>query len=42
MPLVHTEDMLNHAYRNGYAVGAFDLVTLDFLEWIGDPTALGE
>ncbi len=29
-------DMLNHAYRNGYAVGAFDLVSLDFLEAIID------
>jgi fructose-bisphosphate aldolase class II len=27
-------DMLNHAYRHGYAVGAFDLVSLDFLEGI--------
>ncbi len=34
MPLVYMQDMLNHAYRNGYAVGAFDLVSLDFLEAI--------
>jgi fructose-bisphosphate aldolase class II len=26
--------MLNHAYRHGYAVGGFDLVSLDFLEAI--------
>lgn len=34
MPLVHMKDMLNHAHRQGYAVGAFDLVSLDFLEAI--------
>ena len=34
MPLVNMRDMLNHAYQNGYAVGAFDLVSLDFLEGI--------
>ena len=34
MPLVDMRDMLNHAYRNGYAVGGFDLVSLDFLEGI--------
>jgi len=34
MPLVHMSDMLTHAYRHGYAVGAFDLVSLDFLEGI--------
>lgn len=27
-------DMLGHAYRHGYAVGGFDLVSLDFLEAI--------
>jgi fructose-bisphosphate aldolase class II len=27
-------DMLYHAYRNSYAVGAFDLVSLEFLEGI--------
>ncbi len=36
MPLVDMRDMLNHAYRNGYAVGGFDLVSLDFLEAILD------
>jgi fructose-bisphosphate aldolase class II len=34
MPLVDMKDMLHHAYRHGYAVGAFDLVSLDFLEGI--------
>lgn len=34
MPLVHMGDMLNHAYRHGYALGGFDLVSLDFLEAI--------
>ena len=34
MPLVDMRDMLKHAYRNGYAVGSFDLVSLDFLEAI--------
>lgn len=34
MPLVNMSDMLDHAYRHGYAVGAFDLVSLDFLEAI--------
>lgn len=34
MPLVDMKDMLGHAYRNGYAVGGFDLVSLDFLEAI--------
>jgi fructose-bisphosphate aldolase class II len=28
------KDMLHHAYDHGYAVGAFDLVSLDFLEGI--------
>ncbi|MFV9615771.1 MAG: class II fructose-bisphosphate aldolase [Gammaproteobacteria bacterium] len=36
MSLVNMRDMLNHAYENGYAVGAFDLVSLDFLEGIMD------
>lgn len=31
MPLVHMGDMLRHAYDNGYAVGAFDVVSLDFI-----------
>ncbi|HEY9050076.1 MAG TPA: ketose-bisphosphate aldolase [Gammaproteobacteria bacterium] len=34
MPLVNMGDMLQHAYQNGYAVGGFDLVSLDFLEAI--------
>jgi fructose-bisphosphate aldolase class II len=34
VPLVNLRDMLQHAYRNGYAVGGFDLVSLDFLEAI--------
>ncbi len=34
MPLVNMRDMLNHAYQNSYAVGGFDLVSLDFLEAI--------
>lgn len=34
MPLVHMNDMLGHAYRHAYAVGAFSVVTLDFLEAI--------
>jgi len=32
MALVSMRDMLYHAYENNYAVGAFDLVSLDFLE----------
>lgn len=34
MPLVNMRDMLNHAYRNSYAVGGFELLSLDFLEAI--------
>ena len=34
MPLVNMKDMLIHAHQNRYAVGAFDLVSLDFLEGI--------
>ena len=34
MALVNMRDMLNHAHINGYAVAAFDLVSLDFLEAI--------
>ena len=34
MPIVDMKDMLQHAYRHGYAVGAFDLVSLNFLEGI--------
>ena len=36
MPLVNMRDMLYHAYDNNYAVGAFDLVRLDFLEAVID------
>lgn len=31
MPLVHMGDMLRHAYEHRYAVGAFDVVSLDFI-----------
>lgn len=34
MPIVNMRDMMQHAYDNGYAVGAFDIVSLDFLEAI--------
>jgi fructose-bisphosphate aldolase class II len=34
MPLVNMKQMLEHAHANGYAVGAFDLVSLDFLAGI--------
>lgn len=34
MALVNMRDMLQHAYRNGYAIPAFDLVSLDFLSAI--------
>ncbi|HFC54450.1 MAG TPA: ketose-bisphosphate aldolase [Gammaproteobacteria bacterium] len=34
MPTIDIKDMLQHAYQNGYAVGAFDLVSLEFLEGI--------
>ena len=34
MPLVNMRDMLQHAHTEGYAVGAFDLVSLDFLQGI--------
>jgi fructose-bisphosphate aldolase class II len=36
MPLVNMKDMLCHAHENGYAIGAFDLVNLDFLKGILD------
>ena len=32
MALVNMRDMIYHAYKHSYAVGAFDLVSLDFLE----------
>jgi fructose-bisphosphate aldolase class II len=34
MPLVNMRDMLQHAHREGYAIGAFDLVSHDFLQGI--------
>ncbi len=34
MPLVAMKDMLAHAHAHGYAVGAFDVVSLDFLEGV--------
>lgn len=34
MPVVDMKGMLDHAYRNGYAVGAFDVVSLDFVTGI--------
>lgn len=34
MALVNMRDMLDHAYRHKYAIGGFDLVSLDFLEAI--------
>jgi len=34
MPLVDMKDMLKHAYHHGYVIGAFDLVSLDFLQGI--------
>ncbi len=34
MPLVHLTDMLNHAYRHNYAVGAFGVVNLDFVQGV--------
>jgi fructose-bisphosphate aldolase class II len=34
MALVNMRDMLHHAHRHSYAVAAFDLVSLDFLEAI--------
>ena len=34
MALIHMRDMLQHAYQNKYAVAAFDLVSLDFLQAI--------
>jgi len=34
MPLVNMKDMLQHAYQHGYAVGAFEVVSLDFLDGI--------
>ncbi|MCW8916210.1 MAG: ketose-bisphosphate aldolase [Magnetovibrio sp.] len=36
MPIVNMKDMLNHAYTHGYAVGAFDVVSLDFITGVMD------
>lgn len=36
MPMVDMKQMLDHAYRHGYAVGAFDVVSLDFVSGIMD------
>ncbi len=32
MPLTHMNDMLNHAYRHSYAIGAFNVSSLDLLK----------
>ena len=34
MALVHTQDMLQHAYENAYAVGSFNIVDLNFLQGV--------
>lgn len=34
MPLIHLDDMLKHASHHHYAVGAFGVVSLDFLEGV--------
>lgn len=34
MPLVQMKDMLRHAYDNQYAVGAFDVVSLELLQGV--------
>ncbi|MCL4471891.1 MAG: class II fructose-bisphosphate aldolase [Gammaproteobacteria bacterium] len=34
MPLVHMADMLKHAYHHSYAVGAFGVVNLDFVQGV--------
>ncbi|MEW8029175.1 MAG: ketose-bisphosphate aldolase [Candidatus Thiodiazotropha sp.] len=34
MPIVDMKGMLDHAYRHGYAVGAFDVASLDFVAGI--------
>jgi len=34
MPIVNMKQMLNHAYDHGYAVAAFDVVSLDFISGI--------
>ena len=34
MPLIDMTDMLHHAYRHGYAVGAFGVAGWDILEGV--------
>ncbi|MCW8947648.1 MAG: class II fructose-bisphosphate aldolase, partial [Sedimenticola sp.] len=34
MALVQMHDMLRHAYENKYAVGSFDVVSMDFLQGV--------
>ncbi|MEJ2060487.1 MAG: class II fructose-bisphosphate aldolase family protein [Gammaproteobacteria bacterium] len=34
MPLVNMKDMIDHAYQHNYAVGAFELVNLEFLQGV--------
>lgn len=34
MPIINMKDMLNHAIRNGYAVGAFEVSSMDVLQAI--------
>jgi len=34
MPLVNMKDMLSHAYKHQYAIAAFDVVSLDFIDGI--------
>ncbi len=34
MPIVNMKDMLKHAYENNYAVGAFDVINLEFIEGV--------
>jgi fructose-bisphosphate aldolase, class II len=36
MPIVNMKDMLLHAYENKYAVGAFDVVNIDFIQGVMD------
>lgn len=34
MPLVNMKDLLDHAYRHNYAVGAFEVINLEFLQGV--------
>lgn len=34
MAMIDMRDMLNHAYENAYAVGAFDIVSMEFMEGV--------